>query len=193
MSKRDRRDEEAAPHNRFSLTNYADLQRLETPLAIWRLLELHHMPVQGNFDTSHLKEIHRYIFQDVYDWAGELRTVNISKPGAIFPPPQFLRQSLDTLFAELTGENHLEDLTSTAWAERASYYLGELNAIHPFREGNGRTQREFIRELAFAGGHRLVWSSGSQREMIEASQLSLAWRDYGALKEILLKALQQRS
>lgn len=189
MPFRYRPGEDAVPSNRFAISSHADLQRVETPLALRRLLELQQSPVLGHFDARHLQAIHRYIFQDVYDWAGEFRQVNISKPGAIFPPPAYLKQSLDALFAELAREGLLRDLTASVWTRRAAYFLGEINAIHPFREGNGRTQREFIRELALAGQHRLVWTSYTQEEMIRASQLSHLRRDNSALEQILAAAL----
>ena len=98
------------PSNKFQLTSYADLQRRETPLALRRLIELQHRPILGNFDVAHLQAIHRYLFQDVYNWAGEIRSVTISKPDATFPPPQYLKPSLESLFGELAGENFLKDL-----------------------------------------------------------------------------------
>jgi cell filamentation protein len=190
MSPRYRTDENSAPPNKFGITNLADLQRIETPLALRRLLELQRNPVRGILDTEHLRAVHRYMFRDVYDWAGELRSVNISKPGAIFPPPEHLRPNLDKLFAELTQEEQLRNLPAPAWAHRAAYFLGEINAIHPFREGNGRAQREFIRELAFAGGHRLVWGGHTQQEMIDASRLSHLRQDYSGLERILVESLR---
>jgi cell filamentation protein len=190
MSPRYRTDENSAPPNKFGITNLADLQRIETPLALRRLLELQRNPVRGILDTEHLRAVHRYMFRDVYDWAGELRSVNISKQGAIFPPPEHLRPNLDKLFAELTQEEQLRNLPAPAWAHRAAYFLGEINAIHPFREGNGRAQREFIRELAFAGGHRLVWGGHTQQEMIDASRLSHLRQDYSGLERILVESLR---
>lgn len=181
------------PSNKFQLTSYADLQRRETPLALRRLIELQHRPILGNFDVAHLQAIHRYLFQDVYNWAGEIRSVTISKPDATFPPPQYLKSSLESLFGELAGENFLKDLSAPGWANRAAYYLGEINAIHPFREGNGRTQREFIRELALAGGHSLVWTADTPEEMIDASKRSFLGRDYSALEHIIKTCLSIRS
>jgi cell filamentation protein len=181
------------PSNKFNLTSYADLQRRETPLVLRRLVELQHKPIPGNFDVTHLQAIHRYLFQDVYDWAGEIRSVTISKPDAMFPPPQHLKPSLDALFGELAAERFLKDLSAPAWANRAAYYLGEINAIHPFREGNGRTQREFIRELALAGGHSLVWADHTSEEMVDASKRSLLRGDYSALEHILRTSLGIRS
>lgn len=189
MPPRQQPEESPVPDNKFGITSLPELQRVETPLALRRLLELQRDPVRGEFDTQHLRAIHRHIFQDVYPWAGELRTVNISKPDAIFPPPQYLQQNLDMLFAELANESLLKNLRASAWAHRAAYFLGEINAIHPFREGNGRTQREFIRELAFAGGHRLAWAGHTQEEMIEASKLSHLRRDYSSLERILRGSL----
>jgi len=189
MHRRPRRPTSDVPANKFGLTSHADLQWRETPLALRRLLELQLNPIAGEFDTKHLRAIHRYIFQDVYDWAGELRTVSISKPGAAFPPPDYLQANLDALFAGLARENWLKNLSAPTWAQRAAYFLGEINAIHPFREGNGRTQREFIRELAHAGGHLLLWPGVSQQEMILASQLSFLRQDYSALERILIAAL----
>lgn len=189
MPSRFQPEESAVPANKFGIIIPSDLQRVETPLALHRLLELQREPARGQFDTEHLCAIHRHIFQDVYPWAGELRTVNISKADAVFPPPQFLRQNLDALFAELAHENLLKNLGASAWVHRAAYFFGEINAIHPFREGNGRTQREFIRELAFAGGHRIAWGGHTQEEMIDASRLSHLKRDYSGLVRILLDSL----
>jgi cell filamentation protein len=166
-----------------------ELQRLETPLALRRLLELQEMPIRGSFDSAHLQAIHRYIFQDVYPWAGEIRSVNISKPNALFPPPEHLRPALDSLFAELSRKNQLRGLSAEPWACRAAYYLGELNAIYPFREGNGRAQREFMRQLATVCGHHLLWRPLSPEQMIEASQRSFLHKDYRGLEEILQNAL----
>jgi cell filamentation protein len=190
MPARHRPEPSDVPNNKFGLTSLSDLQRRETPLALRRLLELQQNPVPGNLDTGHLRAIHHHIFQDVCEWAGELRTVNISKPDAVFPPPEYLKSSLDALFAELARENCLKNHSASAWAHRAAYFLGEINAVHPFREGNGRTQREFIRELALAGGHRLVWASHTQKEMIHASQLSFLRKNYSALEVMLATALK---
>jgi cell filamentation protein len=193
MSSRSMPGDNDVPSNKFHLTSYADLQRRETPLVLRRLIELQHKPILGNFDVTHIQAIHRYLFQDIYGWAGEIRSVTISKPDAMFPPPQHLKPSLDSLFGELAAEGFLKDLAAPAWANRAAYYLGEINAIHPFREGNGRAQREFIRELALANGHSLVWADQTLEEMIDASKRSFLGRDYSALEHILKTSLGIRS
>jgi cell filamentation protein len=101
-----------------------------------------------------------------------------------------MKQSLDALFTELTREDRLKNLDANAWTSRAAYYLGEINAVHPFREGNGRTRREFIRELALLAGYRLVWKNQHPERMIRASQLSFVRRDYSELAQILAEAIR---
>jgi cell filamentation protein len=76
-------------------------------------------------------------------------------------------------------------LAANKFAERAAYYLGELNAAHPFREGNGRTQREFIRELGLKAGHYIDWRRTTPEEMIDASRRSHVTGDASGLANII--------
>lgn len=101
-----------------------------------RLIELDAAPLTGAFDVAHIRAIHRHIFQDVYLWAGEFRTVNISKGGHLFGAAAFVEQALYNVLRELPGERYLKGLGSQAFARRVGFYLGEINAIHPFRDGN---------------------------------------------------------
>jgi cell filamentation protein, protein adenylyltransferase len=164
------------------------LSKFEAIATTRRIVELEHEPIKGRFDAQHLKAIHRHIFQDVYEWAGDFRTVSISKSGDPFAFPQHIGSSLDKTCEELKREGHLAGDDLARFASRCAYYLGEINAIHPFREGNGRTQREFIRELALKNGLTIDWTQVSQAEMIEASRHSLRV-DNAALEQILRKAL----
>jgi cell filamentation protein len=134
-----------------------------------RLLELAAEPIPGKFDLQHLRTIHRYIFQDVFAWAGEIRSVSISKGGFVFAAPQFIVAALEPQLQKLRGESLLRGLSVDAFAARCAHYFGEVNAVHPFREGNGRTQREFFRELALDAGHVLRWRRIERDEMIAAS------------------------
>jgi cell filamentation protein len=158
--------------NRRDLTNPELLERFEARRTHQRIALLVHTPVPGKFDIAHLKAIHRYIFQDVYEWAGQFRTVNISKGGHLFGLAVFLEPALQQTLEKLATENYLVDLDVATFANRAAYFLGELNAAHPFREGNGRTQREFIRELGLKAGHYIDWRATTPEEMLEASMLS---------------------
>jgi cell filamentation protein len=107
----------------------------------------------GKLDYAHYRSIHRHLFQDIYAWAGEPRTLNISKGGSPFCRVEFIDSEMTKLLNALRGEKHLQGLDYPATAKRAAHYLVELNAIHPFREGNGRTQHAFLGLLLEHAGH----------------------------------------
>jgi cell filamentation protein len=164
----------------------AELTRLAADFAAARSGQLMLRPIAGKFDVPHLRAIHRYIFQDIFPWAGDFREVTTSRTNSFgFPPPQFLVPSLETTFNQLRTENYLKNLDADHFATRAGHYLGEINAIHPFREGNGRTQREFIRCVALHAGHKLSWRNLSQAENNEASRISYATGNHSRLAAII--------
>jgi cell filamentation protein len=129
--------------------------------------------LDGDFSLKYLCKIHKYLFQDVYSWAGKLRTVDVSK-GTYFCRAQFIADQFNKLYQELKSENFLRDYaSSTRMADRLAYYLGEINMIHPFREGNGRTQRVYIELLCRQNGtFELDFTLISKEEMIRACALS---------------------
>jgi len=162
------------------------LQKFEGEATLARLLQLQERPIVGNFDRAHLQAIHKHIFQDVYEWAGKLRTVEIAKPGSpFFAFERFLVPSLDKLSAQLKAQGQLRGLAADDFAMRAGHYLSELNAIHPFREGNGRTQQEFVRELGLKAGHRIEWANVSREQMYAASKVSFEHADSSGLAAVL--------
>jgi cell filamentation protein len=176
--------------NLRGLTDPEDLERFEARRTHQRIAELIDNALSGAFDLAHLKAIHQYIFQDVYEWAGQFRTVNISKGGHLFGLANFLDSSLQQVLRELAAENHLGRLDADTFAGRAAHFLGELNAAHPFREGNGRTQREFLRELGLKAGHYIDWRAATGEEMIEASQLSHRSGDSSLFAKMILKCIR---
>jgi cell filamentation protein len=183
---------EPCPLNFFGITVYSELAELEGFYVSKRVTQLEAGGIQGRFDLDHLRKIHRYLFQDVFPWAGQLRQVGLSKVGgAPFAPPVHLASALAELFSQLNIERLLRGLNVHMFSQRAAYYLGEINAIHPFREGNGRTQREFIRQLALNAGHTLSWAGFSLDENIEASILSHTRGDNSGLATIIERAIMQ--
>lgn len=123
-------------------------------------------PPEGRFDYQHIKTIHHHLFQDVYSWAGEERTVSISKGETLFCNPRFIANSIIALTAELAQEGYFKNLSPDEFVNRAAYYMLELNIAHPFREGNGRTVRYFLSLLAQNAGHE-----------IDTEQLKEGWLD----------------
>jgi len=178
--------------NRRGIRDHAQLRTFESDASARRLIELRGRPLSGTFDISHLRNIHRHIFQDVYPWAGEIRTVNISRSGQFpYAFPQHIANALHSTFSKLQDERYLASLGRERFATRAAHYLGEINAVHPFREGNGRTQREFIRQLAQRNGYAFDWARVPRDRMYEASRLSFERGDNSGLEAALLAALRQ--
>ena len=105
---------------------------------------------------STIKNLHHHFFQDVYDWAGQIRTIRTAKGGNWFCYPEHIETELTRIFSLLQSENYLTNLTETgAFAARAAFFLSEINAVHPFREGNGRIQLVFLTLLCENAGFDL--------------------------------------
>jgi cell filamentation protein len=109
----------------------------------------------GNLDFTHFKAIHHHLFQDVYDWAGEIRTVRMSKDSSMFCYPENIEGEAKKLFAWLKQNKLLKASSAEAFAGQSAHFLSGLNAIHAFREGNGRTQLSFFLLLADQAGHSI--------------------------------------
>jgi cell filamentation protein len=143
--------------NRLDLHDGAALAEREAALSAIRIAQLERRFIPGDFDLAHLQATHRYIFGDVYPWAGELRTVRITKGGDLFALPEHIGPYLTALFADLALEDHLHGLGREQFLERLTQYYAEINAVHPFREGNGRAQRAFLGQIAKVAGHPIAW------------------------------------
>lgn len=141
--------------NKLNVTNAEALSKFEYKASAFRAKELQANPIQGNFDLDHLKAVHKKLFGDVYEWAGELRTVNISKGGTSFTRNSQIEGYADKIHNDLLKDNLLKGLEKPQFVERLSHYYAELNTLHPFREGNGRATREFIGQLAKQAGYEL--------------------------------------
>jgi len=154
--------------NKLGITDGDPLRMAEREIAAVRILEAERSPIRGKLDFKHLCDIHRYIFGDIFEWAGKLRTVNISK-GNPFCNADVLDIYGTELFGKLKAERYLLDTPKERITERLAYYLSEINVMHPFREGNGRAQRMFIEYLALVAGYRVDFTHVTAGEMIEAS------------------------
>ena len=174
--------------NKLDIREQEKLQRFERKLTMLRLMELLENPIEGDFDLKHLQAIHRYIFQDIYEWAGEIRTVDIAK-GNMFCNVRFLSSQADEIFGRLKGDNYLEGLTREEFVKKIAFYFSEINALHPFREGNGRCQREFIRSLAIRNGYLIKFANVDAEEMLTASRDSFLC-DYMAMERLFDKCIK---
>ena len=135
--------------NKFGIKDSMKLEEVEAQCTFDRLVELYNNPIEGKFDKKHLCDIHRYIFQDVYDWAGEFRRVHMGKNSSHFVATDSIGSYLDyelSLMNDAVRDIYSKDMFACFLAE---YYVVLLD-IHPFREGNGRAIGEFLREFCEA-------------------------------------------
>lgn len=139
--------------NKAGIRDGQALREFEYEQTKWRIEELREHPIAGKFDLAHMQAIHAHIFQDVYEWAGELRTVGISKGASMFAQSPYIEGEAKRLSVSLAAENYLRGLDKPRFVERLAHYYAEWNALHPFREGNGRSTREFIGQLAREAGY----------------------------------------
>ena len=151
--------------NRLDLRHQAELDAFEAEISAARAQEA--LP-EGELDFEHFRFVHHHLFQDVYDWAGQIRTVRISKGGNPFCFPENIESQATKLFDDLRRVGYLRNLDSPAFSSGAAHFLAELNAIHAFREGNGRTQLTFFALLADHAGHPLDLEKLQPDEMLEA-------------------------
>ncbi|MGQ2679831.1 Fic/DOC family protein [Campylobacter jejuni] len=179
-------DRQLLASNLVGATNLIELNKREREITLKKQLKLQLNPIKGNFDYQHLKDIHKALFEDVYTWAGQDRMqmglkekfAKYAPNGAIinFVPGKELDKYSKIIFDELAKNNYLKNSKDlNHFAKNLAKFMGEINALHPFREGNGRTQRIFLNELAKNVGYKLDLNLISKHKMIhacaEASQL----------------------
>ncbi len=129
--------------------------------------------------------LHHLMFSPLSVWAGRARTVGIAKGGTPFCPPQNIDSMMNAIFAELERERWLEGLDLGSFIERAAYYICEINAVHPFREGNGRAIRFYIDVLsAKARGDIFDWTRSSAGEYLQACVAGFQ-QDYSRMVSVL--------
>ena len=175
--------------NKAEITNAEDLEAYEGELSTLRSIEILENPIAGQFDLAHLQRIHLALFQDVYDWAGKIRTVDISRGNSRFANVRFIESAANDIFNKLARENWLKGLDADALSKRLAHHLSEINALHPFREGNGRVQRIFISQLGQSAGYQLDYSDLEQEQIYQAMELAFNG-DESILANLILERLE---
>jgi len=142
----------------------------------------------GDFDLAHLRAIHHHLFQDVYDWAGEVRTVEISKGGSQFMFRQFIENGMADVHRRIVAAHCFRKTTREDFSQGAGVVMGDVNYAHPFREGNGRTQLLYLKQLAHRAGHRLDLLRVERDSWFAASRRACA-ADYAPMAACIFAAL----
>lgn len=177
--------------NKLGLTDRTELALAEEKFSRLRTQELAMKGVTGVFDLDHFASVHAYLFQDVYSWAGQVRTINIAKGGTTFEKSSRIPAALDGIHQSLKSENFLKNLERVEFARRLAHYYKLWNAVHPFREGNGRSTRMMMGQLASNAGWILDVTRIDNREgqWNEASKRSFNG-DLSKVTEVLTHAVR---
>ncbi len=178
--------------NKLDIQDKNKLFEAEKKLTFARLQKLQSEPINGKFDFEHLKAIHEYIFQDIYDWAGKERTVDIGK-GNLFCTVPCIQEYATSVFNKYYSQCYANKDNFEDFIRAFADNYGDLNALHPFREGNGRAQREFARLICLDCGYDFDLSCTTHKEMLEASRLSFDKGDSSGFIKIFLKAVTPHS
>lgn len=184
--------------NKLDIGDATELARAERMLSAWRMSDLPEIELS----VGGYRALHKAIFQDIYEWAGETRKINIAKvmnenTTTSFLPGIYVDVNLQRIFAELCDDNFLKERDRNTFSAQAAVYLADLNRIHAFREGNGRAQRAFLKLLARQAGHELdlrriqpaAWLSASIRSHAPANTGSLDLSHYRELAAVIDGAL----
>lgn len=175
--------------NKLNIKDEREFYIAERAYSSARQTVLKERPLYGNLDFDHLKAIHHYLFQDLFYWAGKTRTVAIAK-GNLFCLPQYIDSFAKDLFSNLKNSKYFLNQNKEQLITSITNLLGDLNALHPFREGNGRTQREFVRYIAGINGYGLNWSIVTSEENITASYESVNGNN-GKLQSLITRIIYE--
>ena len=157
--------------NRVGAQTAEELRNAENDLVEARVIELREAPEllgDRSYDLTYLRAIHRHLFQDVYDWAGDVRTVRLEKGDESFCPPGSINQPMDHVAAQIHHLNQLNAVQEADLARTVAYLYDNANFAHPFRDGNGRSTREFFNLLLSERGAGLDWEKTDQAELYSA-------------------------
>ena len=176
--------------NRLGLIDDATLNEAERRLTLARGAQAARLTFPGTADGY--RSLHKHLFQDLYDWAGEDRSVTIAKGGSSFAAPPYIARELDKLFSDMAAKNGFRGLARDEFFDRLGNHVNELNAIHPFREGNGRTMRHHAVQIAREAGHPIRIASIDKTLWMDASRHGFLTGDHRAMASVLAAAAVQR-
>lgn len=174
--------------NKEGIRDKNELEQLERTASAWRLQTLpHNLPIT----PAGYREIHRYMLQDVYDWAGQDRWVDTGRTGP-FCKAAFIIPELEKRFAAIHAEDNLRGVNPERFATRAAEHINELNAIHPFLDGNGRALRAFLEILAEQAGHAIDLARIDPQAWNAASIAGFHRQDYDPMRNVIAGALLEQ-
>ena len=174
--------------NNLNIKDNALLELAETDISLLSSESIDFAPPPYNF--TYLKNIHKTLFSDLYLWAGLIRTIGINKGDTMFCRPEYIQREADKIFSLLAQENYFQRLNIEEFIIKMAEFYGDLNIIHPFREGNGRSQRILFEHITVNSGFQISWSSVTKDEWIQAN-INSVHCDYSLLESIFSRCVSE--
>lgn len=175
--------------NKFDIHDEAKLNEIESVISSARNAEWLNEPKADTFDFNHYKAIHYFLFSDLYDWAGEVRTVNISKKGTQFTPAENIESQAELIFKRLKARNYFKGLPHDEFVEEIVDFYCVTNDLHPFREGNGRTQRVFLTQLIRNAGYDIHFAD-MDTDLLMIATIQAAQGITDLLKQVFCESMK---
>jgi len=175
--------------NMFDIRDYDTLQKIEREISYANIVELTANPLKGVLDLKYLQRVHKFIFEEIYTWAGRIRGGGfICKGDTTFCNAQMILSYSDNIFGKLRQEKWLRSIDKDKFVKRMAYFMSEINTLHPFRDGNGRTQRIFFAELARRAKYELNFSIVNPDDLLKAD-IEAYNKNYSLLEELIYKMI----
>lgn len=174
--------------NKFDIRDEEKLNEIESVISSTRYAEWLNVPQATTFDFDHYKAIHRFLFSDLYEWAGEVRTVNISKKGTQFTSAENIESQAQLIFERLRACNYFKGLSHDEFVEEIVDFYCVTNALHPFREGNGRAQRVFLTQLIRNAGYEINFAD-MDTDLLMIATIQSAQGVTDLLKQIFIESI----
>lgn len=171
--------------NKFGIKDAAKLDAAERVHVAQRITQ---GAPGGEFDLDHLKAIHKHLFQDIYAWAGKTRTVELAKGGDQFHLVAYIETDMADIHRRLLQRRFLFGLDAETFAQEAAQIIGDLNYLHPFRECNGRTQLQYLKQLAKRAGHNIDLTRLQPKQWLDSSRAAQL-TNYELMRQAIAAAL----
>lgn len=172
--------------NKLNITNNDMLEKAELEITSYKASEVEFSPPP--YDMQYWKNIHKSLFYELYEWAGKVRNIGMTKGKTQFCNPKFIEQEADKLFQTLMRNNYWIDSSHEQLIITGAELYAELNMLHPFREGNGRSQRILFEHIFANCGYRIHWDTTTKENWIEAN-IAGAKCNYTRLEAIFKESL----
>ena len=154
--------------NKLNITDFERLAQAEDEITAVNLAELQKRVFDDELDYEFFMWLHKFVFSDIYEWAGTIRKVDISKENFKFAHFLYIENELKKLFKQLKAESYLKKCSKTDLVNKITFYMTELNVLHPFREGNGRIIREYFRILLESCGYYINFTKNQKPSYFKA-------------------------